>query len=310
MRIGWQLLANTMQLLIAAAAIIAYGMSSALAHSGHHDHPVIYATTCVNAYVVKRLTNGAADIRAVDDPTAHTDRQAIDFHLIEDLQEADLIVRSSLQDEAWLDYISLPRSRVVDISQGLEMDALKSHDAIVHSHGPEGAHSHSKPAIAPWLDLTILLKQIKNIEDALHQKLPHTPAIAKNSQALQQDIAALHEEMTALGKSARDVHFFAPYAAYDYLARRYGLSIMSLGWRQDGAPTDAQWQVITKKRRVGERVFMLCSRPPSAAIARRLSAQDIGVIMFNSLDADCLDADVAAVIKQNITAMRKALSLR
>ncbi len=310
MRIVSQFLTSRPALAIAALLIISLKGPYAMAHPGHHDHPVVYATTCVNTYVVKRLVNGAAAVKTVDDPIAHGDRQVIDVHLIEDLQEADLIIHSSLQDETWLDYISLPRSRMADASAGLAGDALASHDAIVHSHGPEGAHSHGKPALAPWLDLPLLLKQVKNIEDALHQKLPHAPAIARNSQVLQADIATLHAQMTALGQSARDVQFFAPYAAYDYLARRYGLTIETLGWRRDGAPTDSQWRALAKQRKAGERAFILWPRQPAADVAERLKAMNIGVIVFNPLDAACADADVMAVIKQNIAATGKALLLR
>ena len=65
-------------------------------------------------------------------------------------QQADLILLNGAGYASWTDRVSLPPSRLVNTSAGVEGRFLPVENAVTHTHGPEGEHSHDELAVTSW----------------------------------------------------------------------------------------------------------------------------------------------------------------
>ena len=54
---------------------------------------------------------------------------------------------------------TLPASRIVDSSAEIRESFLRVKDAVVHTHGPTGEHSHGEIAFTTWLDPMLAIEQ-------------------------------------------------------------------------------------------------------------------------------------------------------
>ena len=73
-------------------------------------------------------------------------RQVINF------QNADLILTNGAGYAKWLEKVSLPSSKIVNTSGSFKDQWIETDEVLVHSHGPEGEHSHKGTAITTWLN--------------------------------------------------------------------------------------------------------------------------------------------------------------
>ena len=107
---------------------------------------------------------------------------------VADMQSADLILLNGATYEKWLPTASLPSSRTVDTSAKVA-DQLVETDGPVHSHGPDGEHSHAGTAFTTWLDPEIAVAQATAVRDALVQVAPqHQVTFDSNYGLLVRDI--------------------------------------------------------------------------------------------------------------------------
>ena len=82
-------------------------------------------------------------------------------------QGADLILLNGAGYAAWVDRASFLRRQLIDTSAGFRDRLLPLDQAPLHTHGPEGDHSHSGTAFTTWLDPTLALEHARVIADAL-----------------------------------------------------------------------------------------------------------------------------------------------
>ena len=86
-----------------------------------------------------------------------------DRDVIQRMQSSDLVVANGIgaQYASWLDTVSIPESRLCNsATKGLAIREYVQVDDIrlVHSHGPEGEHSHPMMISQSWLDPAIAKK--------------------------------------------------------------------------------------------------------------------------------------------------------
>ena len=65
-------------------------------------------------------------------------------------QQADLILLNGASYAKWVAIVTLPTSKLVDTSKGFRDRYIIIEGAVVHSHGPEGEHSHGETAFTTW----------------------------------------------------------------------------------------------------------------------------------------------------------------
>ena len=186
---------------------------------------------------------------------------------ISTIQSADLILLNGAGFATWTSKVSLPRSKLVDTSRGLE-DRFIATASITHSHGDGGEHSHEGTASYTWLDLSLAVSQAQAIADAIKTRS------LVDSDVVDERMAELSEELNALDTAARatleavtDTVFIATHPRYQYLARAYGLEILALEWDAGAMPDDEDLaQLETLKNQSGATVLIWEAEPPAAAI--------------------------------------------
>ncbi|MCP5119336.1 MAG: zinc ABC transporter solute-binding protein, partial [bacterium] len=99
--------------------------------------PVVYAVNYPLAYFAERIGGDLVEVRlpapAGKEPGAEE---------VAAIQKADLILLQGSGYARWVDTVSLPLSRTVDTTAGFRERYIEIEDAVTHSHGPEGEHSH------------------------------------------------------------------------------------------------------------------------------------------------------------------------
>ena len=85
------------------------------------------------------------------------------------MQRADLVIvnGSSAPFAQWLVQVTLPSSKICDSCEDIPLSKLiaVSDHRIVHSHGPEGEHSHAYMVPHIWLDPELAALQAKKIAE-------------------------------------------------------------------------------------------------------------------------------------------------
>lgn len=156
------------------------------------------------------------------------------------IQSADLILLNGAGFAAWVDRVSLPRSKIVNTSAAIE-DQFIITESITHSHGDGGEHSHEGLASYIWLDPTLAVAQAEAVAAAITARnLAPEDDVAVRLDALRADFAAMDAETQKLLGNLQDVTIIATHPRYEYLARRYGLTVRSVEWDAGAIPSEAE----------------------------------------------------------------------
>jgi zinc transport system substrate-binding protein len=175
------------------------------------------------------------------------------------LSSADVFLYVGAQLEPWVEDIlrsvKNPALRVIEASEGLSL--LKGEgDELDHQHHDHGA---ADPHI--WLDFTNDEKIIDSIGEVLSSIMPDKNAVfLENAHGYKNRLRALDEKYRKhLERCDQKTIVLGGHSAFGYMARRYGLSQISLyGLSPDAKPTPRQLiDVIelVKKRGIGAIFF-------------------------------------------------------
>lgn len=153
------------------------------------------------------------------------------------LSSADVFIYIGAELEPWVDDIlrsvNNPHLHVMEASEGL---ALLSNEE-------EGGHEHGVLDPHIWLDFMNDVKIIERIAGILSEIIPESQNdFRKNAEIYTQKLRALDEKYRrSLRYCAQKTIVLGGHAAFGYLARRYGLSQISLyGLSPDSKPTPRQ----------------------------------------------------------------------
>ena len=132
-----------------------------------------------------------------------------DLETISAYQQADIVLLNGANYARWLPRVSLAENRLLDTSRAFRDQFIPMNSGPVHSHGPEGQHSHGEFAFTLWLDLSLYLQQVDAIAAALQERLAQEPeVIARRQQGIVERITALDAE---LGKSGQNLQWRADF---------------------------------------------------------------------------------------------------
>lgn len=142
------------------------------------------------------------------------------------MQASRLVVVAGADFERWTRTASLPRSRTVELADGLSEPFL-TYTTTTHTHGAGGEHTHEGTDGHTWVDPVGLGEMSAHLLDALVDAWPeHEDAFTANARALDAELDALHERYAALAPALRDATVLCSHQAYAYLARRYGFEVL------------------------------------------------------------------------------------
>ncbi|MEM9974544.1 MAG: metal ABC transporter substrate-binding protein [Pseudomonadota bacterium] len=270
------------------------------------DKPRVIAVNYATHYMAERLLGDAADvIYPVPDGTDPSFwRPSVAD--ISEIQSADLILLNGAGFATWTSRVSLPRSKLVDTSRGLE-DRLIATETITHSHGDGGEHSHEGTASYTWLDPRMARAQAIGIADALKARG------FDDEDQIDSRLATLSDELDGLERLGQDslagladTVFVATHPRYQYLARAFGLTILSLEWEAGTAPSDRELgELVELVASDGVDVLIWEAQPPQEA---RRAIADLGVqdVVFPPLAVAPDDAEFLDAFTQGLSALSAA----
>jgi len=275
------------------------------------EKPVVYTTFYPTEYFVERI---AGDAVAVVNPVP-ADADPIFWEppreVLAAYQQADLIVLNGAGFEKWVAKATLPGDRVVDTAAPFSDRFIHYEDAVTHSHGPEGEHTHAGLDGHTWVDPVTAKMQAAAIRDALAGRFPeHADAFAAGFAALAADLDALDAKLRdyAAGDNA-DAPLFMSHPAYNYIARRYGWNIENLDLDPEAMPDDATFAEIRAMKETHPARYLIWEGTPAPEIAARFAdALGLESIVFSPVESlgpeeRAAGEDYLSIMKRNIEAM-------
>lgn len=223
-----------------------------------------------------------------------------DAEVIAQFQSADLIVRNGAGYAQWVDMVTLPAAKVVDTSAGIADRLIVLDNALTHSHGPEGEHSHDQTATNTWLDPQLAVAQAEAIAAALSSQRPEAAAhFEANLAALRDDLTALDAQLATAAADLADAPVLASYPIYQYFTRRYGLGLETVQLESWVAPTAEQWDELAALHAEHPARWMIWESQPVAEIVERLETMGIGVIVIDPCATPPDEGDYLSVMRDN-----------
>lgn len=268
--------------------------------------PLVYTTNYPLQYFAARIAGELADARFPAPAGVDPAYWEPEPDIIQAYQSADLILLNGAGYEKWTERASLPLSKLADTSAAFAADYIPLREAVTHSHGPSGRHTHAGFAFTTWLDPQLARRQAEAIRDALVKLLPqHRTVLEERFQGLVADLAALDAELEQATASAGPL--LASHPVYQYLERRYRLDLVSLHWEPDEMPAEAEWRRLEGILKNHRARSMLWEADPSGEIAARLASYGVTPVVFDPCANTPREGEYVSVMRANAARLRAAL---
>ncbi len=219
-------------------------------------------------------------------------------------QQADLILLNGLGYAKWLERATLPAKKLVDTSVGYQNRRIPLTEGAVHSHGPEGEHSHKGYAFTSWLDLRIAQEQAGAIAAALVAAAPESEATFQaNLDLLLADLQALEVELEAATQAIGDQPLLFSHPVYQYLEAGYGLEGRSVHWEPGEPVSEDLWQELTAVLEDHPARWMIWEGEPLPEVASRLADLGVASIVYDPCGNRPDSGDWQSVMRRNLAAL-------
>jgi zinc transport system substrate-binding protein len=267
---------------------------------------VVYTVNYPLQYFAQRI---AGDLVRVEFPAPADVDPAFwtpDAEVVSEYQAADLILLNGAGYAKWLSRFTLPESRLVNTSAAFQDRHIRMDEAVTHTHGPAGAHSHEGTAFTTWLDPGLAVRHAEAIRDAFSGSWPDDrAAFEEGFEALRDDLMALDEELAAAvgDRGARPI--LASHPVYQYLARRYDLNLQSVQWEPEEPPTATMWRDL--RRLVGDHParWMLWEGAPLEETAAELRQLGVEPAVFDQCGNAPDGGDYLSVMRENAESLAR-----
>ena len=225
------------------------------------------------------------------------------------IQSADLILLNGAGYESWLTTASLPADRVVDTTAGLT-DRLIRSSGPVHSHGPDGEHSHEGLAPITWLDPDLMEAQAGAVKEALVALVPaHQESIESNFGLLRRDIAARFAGIEQAINHRPTLPVVYSHPVYQYLQRRYGMNGVAVHWDPRTEPTANQLAELDKVLVSHPSDWFIWEAEPIPANVRILQDRGLSSVVFDPAGAPPAEGDLFDSLDAATVALRRVYGL-
>lgn len=223
------------------------------------------------------------------------------------MQKADLILLNGADYEKWLPHVALPRLKLVDTAAGFRDRFIRIENAVVHSHGSAGQHSHEGIAYTTWLDFDQAAKQAETVANALIAKRPELKTVILDAlKELQQDLSDLDNEFKSIVAAKPDLPLMTSHPVYQYFARRYGLNLKSVHWEPGEIPPTTEWTDLEKTLGTHPARTMLWEAQPTPELIEKLQAKGLASAVFDPCANRPESGDFLAVMKRNAENLKTA----
>jgi len=243
---------------------------------------LVYTTNYPLAYFAERI--GGEQVEVVFRAPADVDPAywAPEAEVIADYQQADLILLNGAGYEKWIERASLPSSKLVDTSVAVEGSYIPLDEGVVHTHGPEGEHSHKGWAFTTWLDPMIAIAQAQAVQEALSELRPEAAEDFRVAfEGLQADLLVLDSQLGEVAADIGDRPIVFSHPVYQYLDEHLGLNGESVHWEPGEMPTDEMWNVLATLRQSHPAELMVWEGEPLEAVKSRLAGMGIESVVYD-----------------------------
>jgi len=266
------------------------------------DAVVVFTTNYPLAYFAQRIGGDRVRVEFPVPPGIDPASWSPSPEDVAAYQEADIILLNGAGYEGWVVKTSLPESKLVDTSAGIEDQYLISEEAVVHTHGPEGEHAHKNMAFTTWIDPVLAIEQARAIRDALAAQLPGAEAdLQEGFAALERDLTEIDGRLEAWAEAWAGQPLLASHPVYQYLARRYGLDLRSVHFEPGEVPSAAGWRDLAALTQDRAARWMLWEDEPLAETRARLASDlAIGSVVFDPCGNRPASGDYLSVMRANV----------
>ena len=251
--------------------------------------------------------------------------------MIEAMQESDLVVANGIAARyaKWLNSVSIPESKIISTAtHGL---ALRDYiqvkgESIVHSHGPEGEHSHPVMAAFTWLDPALAKKQSNYIAKHLRKTYPaHVDRFDQNLSQLQGRLDELESAMEQLRELSPENSSIVLTAGsqFEFFARAAGFSTEPLSGFKNKLQIDKELLAAVKtqlqekfENKLGEpsgegekkKLVLIDQRLQlTEGLSRIFLSYGIQPVTIDTLDHCSATGDYISTMKSNINRVAEAI---
>lgn len=181
-----------------------------------------------------------------------------------------------------------------------------------------GGRGEPAPDPHVWLDPVLAQSMLETIRAALVTVDPaHAVTYAGNARGFTTKLQALHEAFGAGLKDCARSEIVTSHAAFGYLARRYGLTVVPImGLAPESEPTPAQLASIVRFAREKKVKYIFFETLVGPKLAETL-AREVGarVLVFNPVEGLTPEEEAAgrgyvALMEENLKNLRLALDCR
>ncbi|MHC4265307.1 MAG: metal ABC transporter substrate-binding protein [Planctomycetota bacterium] len=261
----------------------------------------IYVVNYPLQYFTERIGGDLVDVRfpaPADEDPAYWQPDAA---CIETYQKADMILLNGATYAKWVPMVSLPTSKMIDTSESFKSKYIELEEAVTHAHGPEGAHAHGDIAFTTWLDQKLAIEQAGSIKKGIAKLLPEkTDVIEQNYESLKSDLESLDRSLEELTENYSSAPLLGSHPVYQYLARGYGLNMMSVHWEPDQIPTENQWRELDELLEAHPAEWMIWEGEPSGENVEKLRERGVNSTVFSPCGNVPEQGDYLSVMRENI----------
>ena len=265
----------TIPLLLIGFAWTSHGCrKSSSADRGVEASPSVWAVNEPLATFARRIGGDTIDVTmpfsALDPSVASPDRETL-----MGFQQADLILCNGAGYADWIEWVSLPRSRMVNTSRHGRDRYIELAEMLTHSHGDAGEHQHVQHVCQTWSDPLIVSNQVDAVRDALVELLPANAAVyTERAAGLKQELSDLDARLAlALGRVG-PVIFNGD--GYRYIQRAHAADSIILDWPGSKAPSREQLDQLP-----GQAEVMIWRSRPSEQVSQLLKQQGLRIVVLH-----------------------------
>ena len=280
--------------------------------SSDSSSPTIVATSYPIQWATQQIVDDKFDVNFPAGSSDQPDRWRPDRKTIPEIQAADLIVCNGVAARYanWLKTVSLPSSKLVEsASKGMALsDYIAVEDIqIVHTHGPEGEHSHPTMVSRTWLDPAMLIKQSDYITEQLCKLSPD------NATQFRANLVKLTSELkSVIPDPAPDqtATVLAATPELKFLTRAAGVVDLHFNWNEKTTLEEAENDLATKEETQSVKFILFPQRLEELAnkLKPTLQQQKLTPIFIDMLDRENPDRDFITRLGDNFQQLQTSRS--
>lgn len=287
------------------------------------EKPKFFAVSYPLEWITQQIVGDFANVECPAALTDTPDRWRPDRATLAAIQTADLVISNGTAAPYanWLQTSSLPSARTIEAaSKGLSLsDFISVEDIqIVHSHGPEGEHSHPTMVSRTWLSPNVLGKQAGFIKQQLSKRYPdQTETFARNLATLNEKLLAMSNDFE-IADSEPSITCLSASPEMKFLTRFAQIEDNHFNWTSRTTPEQATTDFNKRIRqlKIARQASDSTSlRSPSAILIptglktlagqldATLAAQNYHPVFIDLLDRNIETQDLLSRLRSNLAAI-------